>query len=678
MTMKLRFRTLLVSVTLALLLATVAVIGITAYASGRATAEELADQILAQTAARVDDRVRGELDVALAEAELDRARIASGALDRDDQTALASFFLDQIAAHPQLTYLGWSSEADGNHVSASRERDGTLGLFQLTRDGAALRFAQSKVDPADRSKREVVASAPDKPENDPRPRPYYVAAKQAHAATWTETYPFLGKAGTAAVPGLTRATPIYQGDRLLGVLDADFELHALSQFLATLEVGQHGFAFVVELRGDGERRVIAHPALERAKDDARVAALMPLIDTRARGLQRVAFGDYFGSYRVFEGDRGLHWVVATVVPRADILGGVDAQRTRTIWITVAALAIAVLLAVALAVQIGGAIRRLTRETEAIGKFRLEPKPVEDSAVVEVRQLSTAIEDMKRGLRSFQKFVPAELVRRLVETGGEAEQGGKRETITVHFSDVADFTTISEQLAPEDLVVLLSEYLSMMSTTILASDGTIDKYIGDAVMAFWNAPRPVADHAFVACKAVLANKQLLAAKRPAWISAGKPGLKCRVGLHTGDAVVGNIGSEARLDYTAIGDTVNLASRLEGLNKAYGTEILLSESTYAAVADRVVARPLDRVAVKGKAHGILIYELIGLRGEVSADEVAAAERHARALDAYFAQRWDEARGLLGDDEASETLRKRIAVLEAASLPADWDGVHRMTSK
>jgi adenylate cyclase len=221
----------------------------------------------------------------------------------------------------------------------------------------------------------------------------------------------------------------------------------------------------------------------------------------------------------------------------------------------------------------------------------------------------------------------------------------------------------------------------MSSEILASGGTIDKFIGDAIMAFWNAPRAVDDHAFVACTTVLANQQLLAQRRAVWAAAGKPPLRCRVGLHTGDAVVGNIGSDARLDFTAIGDTVNLASRLEGLNKSYGTEIIISEATYKLVASRVVARPIDRVAVKGKAASSLIYELLGLQGHVDAATEARAKRHADAIEAYFARRWQDAIGPLADlhdDKAAQIIVERARTYLNEPPPEDWDGTFRMTSK
>nr|MBA3540182.1 hypothetical protein [Deltaproteobacteria bacterium] len=665
--MRLRFHTVLVSVTLALLLVTVGVIGVTSFLSARQTAQHLSAEVIAQTAQRIEEQVRGELELAIGQASLDHALLGQGRIDPREKAAVSAYFLDAIQAHPQLSYLSWTLDASGDHVTVERERDGALAVVYLIRQpDQRLELHHYRVLPD--GTREEIETFRDKPENDPRPRPYYLAAAQAGAPTWTETYVFFGKGGRLTVPGVTRATPIYlpakpDGTKpLLGVLSADFDLFALSEFLGQIKLGERGMAFLVELRGDKTHRVIAHPQpalLSGARGepvpadqigDARVRAFLKQLDanTPAGALTSIALDadgtHYLGAYRRLESDRGLHWVVALVQPEDDILGPVTRNRRTTITITVISTLVAITLAVLLSMQIGKALRRLATETEQIGKFHLQAKPVVASSVVEVRQLATAIEDMKRGLRSFQKFVPVDFVRTLVASGDEAVIGGHRATITVHFSDIADFTTISETLAPEELVVLLSEYLSVMSGEILATGGTIDKYIGDAIMAFWNAPQTVADHAYVACCAVLANQRALARWRETWVAKGKPALYARVGLHTGDAVVGNIGSEARLDFTAIGDTVNLASRLEGLNKQYGTYVLISDATYRLAAERVVVRPLDRVAVKGKLTGSMIYELLGLAGEVDAAGLAHAARHTRARDAYFAQRWDEAIALL----------------------------------
>jgi adenylate cyclase len=680
----------LVTVTLALLLATVGVIGATSFLAASRIATTLSNQVLDQTALRIEEQVRTELDLAIGQATLDAALLGSGQIDPANKGRVNAYFLEAIRAHPQLSYLSWATDATGELVNVERDRSGALETVFLERtpDGR-LELQRFRVD----GQRLIeIARFPDKPENDPRPRPYYLAAKQANAPTWTETYVFLGKGGQLTVPGVTRATPVLRDGTLLGVLSADFDLFALSELLGTLKIAEHGMAFLVELRADGSRRVIAHPdpkLLADAKGNA--LPIDQIADARVQGLLQGVGGSgdydftaggerYIGSFRRLDGDRGLHWGIGIVIPEDDILGPVKASRRTTLAITVVSIAVAILLAILLSMQIAHALRQLATETESIARFELVAKPVLASSVVEVRQLASAVEDMKRGLRSFQKFVPVDFVRSLVASGGEASLGGKRANITVHFSDIADFTTISEQLRPEELVELLSEYLSLMSAPILASGGTIDKFIGDAVMAFWNAPNTVDDHAFVACKAVLHNREILAKRRPAWTAANKPALFARVGLHTGDAVVGNIGSDARLDFTAIGDTVNLASRLEGLNKSYGTEILLSAATYELVKSRVVARPIDRVAVKGKHASILIYELLGLANEVEPAIEAHANRHADALESYFARRWDDAIAELSisDDKAAHLILERARAYKLAPPPDDWDGTHRMTSK
>lgn len=189
-------------------------------------------------------------------------------------------------------------------------------------------------------------------------------------------------------------------------------------------------------------------------------------------------------------------------------------------------------------------------------------------------------------------------------------GGSKREITIFFSDVRGFTTISEQLGPEDLVKLLNEYLSAMTDIIIEYKGTIDKYMGDAIMAFWGAPVPLEDHAYYACVAALAQLDHLKVLQQKWAERNVPVIDIGCGLNSGPAVVGNMGSSHRMEYTCMGDTINLGSRLEGSNKMYTTNIIISEYTYEKVKDRVVTRELDLVRVKGKTQPVRIYELLGI--------------------------------------------------------------------
>jgi adenylate cyclase len=245
--------------------------------------------------------------------------------------------------------------------------------------------------------------------------------------------------------------------------------------------------------------------------------------------------------------------------------------------------------------------------------------------------------------------------------------------------------ISESMHPEELVAHLGEYLQAMSEQVLAEGGTVDKYIGDAIMAFWGAPLENAGHALAACTAAVRNQQLLRKLRERWQAEGKPPFRARIGINTGEVIVGNIGSAARLNYTVIGDAVNLASRLEGLNKDYGTEMLIAEATYEEARAGIVARPIDWVSVKGKHEAVLVYELMGLKGEVGRDMEDFADLFGRALRAYRQQDWAAALDLFGtalkqrsEDAPAQEMVRRCELYRAEPPGADWDGVHRMTSK
>jgi adenylate cyclase len=225
---------------------------------------------------------------------------------------------------------------------------------------------------------------------------------------------------------------------------------------------------------------------------------------------------------------------------------------------------------------------------------------------------------KRRIRdAFRLYLNPEVTDMLAEDPGQLRLGGERREVTVLFSDIRGFTSISEKLAPETLAVLLNEYLGAMTDVVFRHEGLLDKYIGDAVMAFWGAPVPSPDHAARCCRAALDMVAALATLNEHWQAAGTPQLSIRVGIHSGEAAVGNFGSARRFSYTAVGDSVNLASRLEGLNREYGTTILISEATLDAVGEGFVCREVDRVQVRGRNQPVAVYELLGRRSAALAE-------------------------------------------------------------
>jgi adenylate cyclase len=263
-------------------------------------------------------------------------------------------------------------------------------------------------------------------------------------------------------------------------------------------------------------------------------------------------------------------------------------------------------------------------------------------------------------------------------------GGEKRSLTVLFSDIRGFTKLSEKLPPELLVSFLNEYLSEMTELVLQSEGVLDKYMGDAIMAFWGAPKVSTDHALRACESALSMTEQLTRMQPDWAKRGLPPLEIGLGLNTGLMLVGNMGSRRRFDYTVMGDAVNLASRLEGLNKEYCTRILLGPDTAAAVRSAFVLRRLDRVCVLGRREAIVVFELQGRLGEVTPAREKCNLLYEASLEDYFRQDWNRAEdGLkramdLQDDAACQVILRRIRQFRGHPPSTDWDGVYVQKSK
>jgi adenylate cyclase len=296
--------------------------------------------------------------------------------------------------------------------------------------------------------------------------------------------------------------------------------------------------------------------------------------------------------------------------------------------------------------------------------------------------------------AFSSYVTPSVVDQVLREPDRLKLGGDTRELTVMFSDVRGFTTISERLTAEQLVDLLNAYLSKMTDLVFKSDGTLDKYIGDALMAIWGAPVEQPDHATRACYTAIEMLEVLEKElRPQWdreglkhIPAGQiPEVDIGIGLNTGEMVVGNMGSDQRFDYTVMGDNVNLGSRLEGTNKAYGTHIIISEFTRKAAGDSIVVRELDLIRVKGKNEPVRIYELVGKAGQVSAETLEKIRLFEEGLQFYRAREWDMAektwRDLLAKfptDETTEIFLERVADNREAEIPENWDGVYVMKTK
>lgn len=287
---------------------------------------------------------------------------------------------------------------------------------------------------------------------------------------------------------------------------------------------------------------------------------------------------------------------------------------------------------------------------------------------------------------FQQYVSASVVDELIEQPGLLALGGEERVASVLFTDIEGFSGISEGLTPTELVELLNEYLTAMTDIVIEHGGIIDKYQGDSIMAEFGVPVPQEDHALQACRAAVRMTGALSHLREEWAREGRPPLDARVGINTGRMLVGNLGSHRIMDYTVMGDQVNLASRLEGANKLYGTRIMASEFTWEVVKEKIVARELDRIRVKGKSEPVRVYEILGMVDDgVSEQARALLERFESALELYKSGCYGRALEAFEavadehpDDKPTHLYVERCREFVESPPPEDWDGVYTMTTK
>jgi adenylate cyclase len=376
------------------------------------------------------------------------------------------------------------------------------------------------------------------------------------------------------------------------------------------------------------------------------------------------------------------------------------NQQRAIWITVIVTAIAAILGLLFAGLVGGGITRPVRlllqgarDVEAGQLDRLIDVVTRD----EIGQLTAAFNRMVGQLRqkeemrrTFGRYIDPRVAEGLINPSAAATEGQRR-TMTVMFCDMKGFTALSEGMTPQGLVKVMNRYLSTMSEPIRAQQGIIDKYIGDAIMAYWGPPfADEADEARLACLAAIDMMDRIGGLRkelPELLGVRTIPTECdlRIGIATGEALVGSIGSEFMMSFTVMGDTVNLASRLESANKFYGTRCLVTEATIAAAGPAVEAREIDRLVVVGQTRPQTVFEVMGRGGELSAEQIALRAHYSEGLAAYRARHWDEAASALKaalaaapGDGSCMILLARVERLRDNPPPAGWDGSWHLDQK
>ena len=313
-------------------------------------------------------------------------------------------------------------------------------------------------------------------------------------------------------------------------------------------------------------------------------------------------------------------------------------------------------------------------------------PDDPSHILGVLVVMDDISDAKRLKSTMYRYMTQELAEQLLENPDAAKMGGDRKDVSVMFSDIRSYTTLTEALAAEDVVEMLNEYFEVMVDVVFAHRGILDKYIGDALMAVFGSPLPLEDHQWMAVKTAIEMRHRLVDFNLKRASRGQPDIKIGIGINSDVVISGNIGSSKRMEFTAIGDGVNLSARLESTSKLYGTDILISETTYRPCADRVWARELDYIRVKGKTQPVGIYELLGLRTEtISEQKQQVVEHYQTARDLYLKRRFSQAIGQFAivleidrHDQAAALHIERCRHWLTNPPPDDWNGSWALTEK
>lgn len=484
-------------------------------------------------------------------------------------------------------------------------------------------------------------------EYDPRVRPWYAKALTTHEIIQTDHYVF----SPCSTLGFTVARRF--GGEHPGVFAVDMTVHSISQFLQQQETNTRGLVFLFTedgtLTGYPDPSKVVHHHTPQAGDSTKEISPVMLdsfddpVAANAYSLFRQQ-GEYQHTSFTVQGEEWIARVtplpaqtgladrkeyVAVAVPLHNYTKILDQIRLESLLFAATVMLCIIPLLLYLSRRISKPLTLLADEMDEIRHFRLGSKTVIRSRIKEVAELATAFGTMRHTLGAFTRYLPKALVRQLVLSGIEPVLGGERRELSLLFTDVADFTRMSEHAKAETLMFKISRYFQVLGVPVLESGGTIDKYIGDGMMAFWNAPLPQEDHALRACEAALRCQAALKEQNAQWQAEGRNPMNTRFGLHAGECIVGNVGTSDRMNYTAIGAAVNIASRLEGLNKFYGTGILVSGSIEAKARSAFVFRSVDIASPRGATDPVQIFELLGTRTPFADDTACPPVRTEAAL-------------------------------------------------
>lgn len=619
----------------------------------------------------------------------------SGLLELSEPQKLNALFIPILEQNPYISSVILAS-SEGQEWILMRRKE-----YWLTRETQISRWGKRKYWTQWSLTNQYEKDWWEELDYDPRTRPWFqgVVKSEDREIHWTEPYTFY----TVKEPGITASIRWQPKEKknVFFVAGLDVLLSDISSFTTSLQVSEQGFAFVFSENSHllglpkhpkYQTREAMKPDILKPVHQVSIPILAEAVDQwkprRSKTTEPLSFfaeeKRWWSGFRPFSLENQVFWI-GILIPQDDLMEGMHRQRNIVIGVTIVSLVIAIVLATWLSQRYSFPLEKLVHQSQRIQTLQLTDSDPIHSSLKEIKQLVTAQEQMLFALQSFSRYVPIDVVRELLKQGEVAKIGGKSEVLTILFTDIRGFTSIAEKRSPEEVTQQMANYFEVMLEVLQAHQATIDKFVGDAIVAFWGAPNPDLYHSQHAIHAVLHCQKRLKELNEDWEKRGLPALYTCFGLDTGPVVVGNVGAPSRLNYTVLGDTVNIACRLEGLNRFYGTEILTSERVRTKAGEEFLWRYVDLVAVKGKKVPIKIYEPLGFRQQENNETLLFIKRYEEALYCYQSKNFQGAIETL--NALSPSFFSQLSVTRLKSLcldylqnppPEDWDGVTRFQEK
>ena len=643
----------------------------------RKTIGNLSGQVFGEASSRVFTLIKSNLDKAQQLGLLNERMLRKFIFDDKN---IRDYLYNTLSNFPEFTYLSLANE-EGTLIGAdylSKE----LKVRQWTQVGPQ----NSQVVEYHAKDKKLVPISTKQDTYDPRVRGWYRTAREKGHPVWIDPYLWLPE----KIPGITFAIPSRNGESEIDrVLTVDFQLDFISEALRKFNRYKTGVIFIVNEEG----LLIAHnklgipgmiaegesslPCMEQLRDDHSRTAYQNWSKDKGSEVTEYFWNGqkYFLRSMHLNISENVSWYMIMSISEMENLSEAMAALYRSIGLSLMILLVIIVIGLIINHYITKNFNHIFAEMRNIFQFSFEQTPHRPSFIYEIDKLSAYISNIKSSLVSFKKYLSPILVKKYLLEGMEAKLGGAEKEVTVLFVDIEQYTQISESYSKEELIALLDDFSMIITKNIESFHGTVDKFIGDSIMAFWGGIGEAEDHALLACQCALNCYRE--------IKNSELNINIRIGINTGMVVMGNFGSQERFNFTVLGDNVNQASRLESSNKIYQTSILISEATFCEVEGKILARKVDRVILKGKNRATTIYEIFPQEEGGKGEEGEIKELYEKAFAQYQKKRWQAAIELLDRilairavDGPSLVLKKRCQFYQENPPGDDWDGVFPLT--